>query len=71
MPSGAYYIAAATNKIYANKGSIVGSIGVIAQWVNYGEVPRWAKLNPITMKAGEFKDTANDARRARVHAGLD
>src|ERR1700733_1852918 len=34
--SGAYYVASATNKIYADKGSIVGSIGVIAEWVNYG-----------------------------------
>src|SRR3984957_15833620 len=29
--SGAYYIASASNKIYADKGSIVGSIGVIAE----------------------------------------
>ena len=60
--SGAYYVASATNKIYADKGSIVGSIGVIAQWVNYGELLRWAKLKDITMKAGEFKDTGNPAR---------
>jgi hypothetical protein len=25
---------------------------VIAEWVNYGELLRWAKLNAITMKAG-------------------
>jgi protease-4 len=42
--SGAYYVASASDKIYADKGSIVGSIGVIAQWVNYGELLRWAKL---------------------------
>jgi protease-4 len=60
--SGAYYISSATNKIYADKGSIVGSIGVIAQWVNYGELLKWAKLNEITMKAGEFKDTGNPTR---------
>lgn len=60
--SGAYYIASATNKIYADKGSIVGSIGVIAEWVNYGELLKWAKLNAITMKAGEFKDTGNPTR---------
>src|SRR6266478_2085303 len=56
--SGAYYVASASDKIYADKGSIVGSIGVIAQWVNYGELLRWAKLKDITLKAGEFKDTA-------------
>src|SRR6202051_3827340 len=60
--SGAYYVASATNKIYADKGSVVGSIGVIAEWVNYGELLKWAKLNAITLKAGEFKDTGNPTR---------
>jgi protease IV len=60
--SGAYYVSSATNKIYADHGSIVGSIGVIAQWLNYGELLKWAKLNPITMKAGEFKDAGNPTR---------
>jgi protease-4 len=60
--SGAYYVSSATNKIYADKGSIVGSIGVIAEWVNYGDLMRWAKLDPITMKAGEFKDTGSPTR---------
>ena len=60
--SGAYYVSSATNKIYADKGSVVGSIGVIAQWVNYGELLKWAKLNAVTMKAGEFKDTGSPTR---------
>ncbi|OLC89742.1 MAG: S49 family peptidase [Acidobacteria bacterium 13_1_40CM_4_58_4] len=60
--SGAYYISAATNKIYADKGSIVGSIGVIASWTNYGDLLHWAKLKDITMKAGEFKDTGSPTR---------
>lgn len=60
--SGAYYVSAATDKIYADNGSIVGSIGVISQWVNYGELLKWAKLKDITMKAGEFKDTGNPSR---------
>jgi protease IV len=60
--SGAYYIASASNKIYANRGSIVGSIGVIAEWVNYGDLLRWAKLKSIVLKTGEFKDTGNPAR---------
>jgi protease IV len=60
--SGAYYVSAATNKIYADEGSIVGSIGVISEWVNYGDLLRWAKLKEITMKAGEFKDTGNPTR---------
>jgi protease-4 len=60
--SGAYYVSSATNKIYADKGSIVGSIGVIAEWVNYGELLHWAKLKDVTMKAGEFKDTGSPTR---------
>ena len=60
--SGAYYVSSATSKIYADKGSIVGSIGVIAEWVNYGDLLHWAKLKDITMKAGEFKDTGSPTR---------
>lgn len=60
--SGAYYIASASNKIYADKGSIVGSIGVIAEWMNYGDLLKWAKLKSIVFKTGEFKDTGNPTR---------
>lgn len=60
--SGAYYVASASNKIYADQGSIVGSIGVIAEWVNYGELLKWAKLKSIVFKTGEFKDTGNPTR---------
>jgi protease IV len=60
--SGAFYIASASNKIYADEGSIVGSIGVIAQWVNYGDLLKWAKLKDVVIKTGEFKDTGNPAR---------
>jgi protease IV len=60
--SGAYYIASASNKIYANQGSIVGSIGVIAEWVNYEDLLKWAKLKSIVFKTGEFKDTGSPTR---------
>lgn len=60
--SGAYYVSAGTNKIYADKGSVVGSIGVIAEWVNYGDLMKWAKLKPEVMKVGEFKDTGDPTR---------
>ena len=60
--SGAYYVSSATKKIYADDGSIVGSIGVISEWVNYGDLMRWAKLKEVVMKAGEFKDTGNPTR---------
>ena len=60
--SGAYYIASASNKIYANQASVVGSIGVIAEWVNYGELMKWAKLKSVVFKTGEFKDTGDPSR---------
>ena len=60
--SGAYYVACAANKIVANPGTIVGSIGVIAEWVNYSDLLEWAKLKDIVFKTGEFKDTGSPTR---------
>jgi protease-4 len=60
--SGAYYVASGTNKIYSDRGSIVGSIGVIMEWYNYGDLMKWAKLKNIVIKTGEFKDTGNPSR---------
>jgi len=60
--SGAYYIASACDKIYANPASVVGSIGVIMEWTNYGELMRWAKLKNITIHAGELKDAGDPTR---------
>src|SRR5215467_6350759 len=60
--SGAYYVACAANKIVANPGTIVGSIGVIAEWVNYADLLEWAKVKDIVFKTGEFKDTGSPSR---------
>jgi len=60
--SGGYYIASGSSKIFANEASIVGSIGVIMDWFNYGDLLRWAKLKEVVIKAGEFKDTGDPAR---------
>lgn len=60
--SGGYYVATGTNRIFATRSSIVGSIGVIAQWVNYGDLFKWAKLKDVTFKAGELKDAGNPTR---------
>ncbi|HVU44966.1 MAG TPA: S49 family peptidase, partial [Terracidiphilus sp.] len=51
-----------TSKIFADHGSIVGSIGVIMEWYNYADLVKWAKLKNIVIKTGEFKDTGNPAR---------
>jgi protease-4 len=60
--SGAYYIASACDKIYANPASVVGSIGVIMEWTNYGDLMRWAKLKSVAIHAGEFKDAGDPTR---------
>ena len=60
--SGAYYIASACDKIYANNASVVGSIGVIMEWTNYGELLRWAKLKNVSITAGELKSAGDPSR---------
>jgi protease-4 len=60
--SGAYYIASGCDKIYANEASIVGSIGVIMEWTNYGDLLKWAKLKSETLKAGALKDAGSPTR---------
>src|SRR6267154_2407872 len=75
--SGAYYVSSATNKIYADSGSVVGSIGVISEWVNYGDLLRWAKLKPEVLTVGEYKSTGDPSRdmnpkeRAYLQALID
>ncbi len=57
--SGAYYIASACDRIYANDASVVGSIGVIMEWTQYGDLLKWAKLKPVVLHAGELKDAGD------------
>jgi len=65
--SGGYYVACAADKIFANPGTITGSIGVIAEWYNYGDLLRWAKLQSIVIKSGEFKDAGSGTRPLTEH----
>jgi len=60
--SGGYYAACAADKIFANPGTITGSIGVIAEWYNYGDLLRWAKLQSVVLKSGTFKDSGSPTR---------
>ena len=60
--SGAYYIASGCDRIYANDASVVGSIGVIMEWTNYGDLMRWAKLKNVIIHAGELKDAGDPSR---------
>ena len=60
--SGAYYIASGCDRIYANQASVVGSIGVIMEWTNYGDLMRWAKLKNVAITHGELKDAGDPTR---------
>lgn len=60
--SGGYYIACAAEKIYANPGSITGSIGVIAQFASYEKLLEWAKVDVEVIKSGKFKDIGSPFR---------
>ena len=63
--SGGYYLAAASDKIFANKGSIIGSIGVIFQFVRYQELFKKIGLDPVVIKAGKYKDILSPYREVR------
>ncbi len=60
--SGGYYIACAAEKIYANPGSITGSIGVIAQFASYEKLLDWAKIDVEVIKSGKYKDVGSPFR---------
>jgi protease-4 len=60
--SGGYYVACAADRIFANSATITGSIGVITEWVNYGDLLEWAKLRSVVIKTGSFKDAGSSTR---------
>ncbi len=60
--SGGYYIAVGTEKIFANPGSLVGSIGVIMQTVNVEELMKKIGIRTETIKSGRNKDIGSSFR---------
>lgn len=56
MASGSYYASIWADKIYANRGSFIGSIGVIMQGANIEELANKIGIKTQTIKAGEFKE---------------
>ena len=60
--SGAYYIAAACENIVTDPGTITGSIGVIMEFANIGELYKWAKVERYVVKSGPFKDIGSEFR---------
>jgi protease-4 len=61
--SGGYYIACAADKIFANPGSITGSIGVIIESANIEELIKKIGLKSVVIKSGKYKDILSPTRQ--------
>ncbi len=60
--SGGYYIAAAGDRIFANPGTLTGSIGVIMHMLNWQETEKKIGIQPFVLKSGAFKDIGSSDR---------
>ena len=64
--SGGYYVACAADRIYANPGTLTGSIGVIFQTMNAKELlTNKLGIKSEVITSGKFKDTGNPYRSLR------
>lgn len=64
--SGGYYVAAPANKIYANPGTITGSIGVIMEFTNVLDLMDKIGLKTRVVKSGMHKDIGSSVREMTV-----
>ncbi|WP_349408149.1 signal peptide peptidase SppA [Pseudalkalibacillus sp. SCS-8] len=60
--SGGYYISAPADKIFAHPSTLTGSLGVIIQSMNYGELAEKLGVKWETIKSGKHKDILSPAR---------
>lgn len=60
--SGGYYISAPADKIFVNKETITGSIGVIMESINYGDLAKKYGVDFVTIKTGQYKDIMSPTR---------
>ncbi|RTZ90852.1 MAG: signal peptide peptidase SppA, partial [Deltaproteobacteria bacterium] len=60
--SGGYYIAAASRTIFANPGTVTGSIGVIVGFSNLNELFKKIGIKSYIIKSGKFKDIGYPTR---------
>ena len=63
MASGSYYASIYANKIIANPGSIVGSIGVIMQSANVEELMDTLGIKTQIVKQGTYKEAGTPTRK--------
>ena len=59
MCSAAYWLGSAAGEVFASKGAIVGSIGVIATHKEYSEAYKKEGVGVTVVRAGKFKALAN------------
>lgn len=57
--SGAYWVSSATDRIYASRMSLVGSIGVLASYIEVAGTLQRYNATYRSLTAGEFKDTGS------------
>lgn len=60
--SGGYYVAAACDRVFADGGTITGSIGVIFETADLSGLFKKIGLNPQVIKSGKFKDIGSPNR---------
>jgi protease-4 len=60
--SGAFYVAMGAKKVFANPGTITGSIGVIMEFANIEKLYEWAKIKRYALKTGKYKDAGAEYR---------
>jgi protease-4 len=60
--SGGYYIACAADEIFANPGTLTGSIGVIMQIITAEGILKKVGVGSEVIKSGKFKDTGSPMR---------
>ncbi len=60
--SSGYYVASAANAIYADPGTLTGSIGAIMSVPTYGPLAEKVGVGEETIKSGRFKDTGHPLR---------
>lgn len=60
--SGAYYVASSSDTIVANPGSMVGSIGVIIEFMKFKELIDKVGVDYRVVKSGRFKDLGSPFR---------
>jgi protease-4 len=63
--SGGYYIACVADRIFANAGTVTGSIGVVVQLASVEQLLHKVGVESTVITSGPFKDSGNPTRTLR------